>query len=209
MPLCPPPLEQQPTCPVVWRRRRFLGSAQDARLLAETVCPCPCLCEPGAWHAGCRVAPALAVDDEPPPVLCDEACAAGLEGRERVTTASGLQYIDLVQGRGPSPPRGYQVTGELHYVAMTPDGRVFDSSLAKGYPYQIRVGAEQVVAGLDEGLLTMSVGGLRRIYVPGSLAYPRGLPAAAGRPRVAPSTPVMFDVKLLYIPGITDDEEDE
>lgn len=45
-------------------------------------------------------------------MLCDEACAAGLEGRERVTTASGLQYIDLVQGRGPSPPRGYQVTGE-------------------------------------------------------------------------------------------------
>lgn len=37
--------------------------------------------------------------------------------------------------------------------------------------------APQVVAGLDEGLLTMSVGGLRRIYVPGSLAYPRGLPA--------------------------------
>ncbi|PSC76880.1 Peptidyl-prolyl cis-trans isomerase FKBP16-chloroplastic [Micractinium conductrix] len=148
---------------------------------------------------------ALTLEDADAPVLCDAACAADLAGKERVTTASGLQYIDLVPGQGPSPPKGYQVT--VDYVAMTPEGRAFDSSLQKGYPYQIRVGAGQIVPGLDEGLLTMSTGGVRRLYIPGDLAFPKGLPAAAGRPRVAPSSPVVFDVKLLYIPGISDDEE--
>lgn len=48
----------------------------------------------------------------------------------------------------------------------------------------------------------MKVGGVRRLYIPGELAFPKGLPAAAGRPRVPPSSPVMFDVQLLYIPGL-------
>lgn len=153
-----------------------------------------------------RAAPALA-DDEAPAALCDAACVADLGSRERVTTASGLQYVDIVKGVGASPPKGYQVT--VDYVAMTPEGRVFDSSLEKGYPYQIRVGAGQVVAGLDEALLTMQTGGVRRLYIPGNLAFPKGLPAAAGRPRVPPSSPVVFDVKLLYIPGISDADADE
>lgn len=44
-----------------------------------------------------------------------------------------------------------------------------------------RVGAGQVVKGLDEGLLGMKPGGLRRLYVPGPLSFPKGLKAAAGR----------------------------
>ncbi len=39
------------------------------------------------------------------------------------------------------------------------------------------------------------------------LAFPKGLGAAAGRPRVAPNTPVVFDVQLLYIPGVSDFDE--
>jgi peptidylprolyl isomerase len=151
-----------------------------------------------------RAAP-VAAEEDAPPALCDAACAADLSNRERKSLPSGLQYIDIVDGRGPSPPTGYQVT--VDYVAMTPEGRVFDSSLDKGYPYQVRVGAGQVIPGLDEGLKTMSTGGVRRLYIPGELAFPKGLPAAAGRPRVPPSSPVVFDVKLLYIPGISDDEE--
>jgi FKBP-type peptidyl-prolyl cis-trans isomerase len=58
-----------------------------------------------------RAAPALAEEDAPK-ALCDASCASSLAGKERVTTKSGLQYIDLVPGRGPSPPKGYQVTGE-------------------------------------------------------------------------------------------------
>lgn len=54
----------------------------------------------------------------------------------------------------------------------------------------------------------MKTGGIRRLYIPGELAFPKGLPSAAGRPRVAPSSPVIFDVQLLYIPGLTDPEEE-
>ena len=42
-------------------------------------------------------------------MLCDAACVAALADKPRVTTASGLQYIDIVEGKGVSPPKGYQV----------------------------------------------------------------------------------------------------
>jgi hypothetical protein len=58
-----------------------------------------------------------------------------------------------------------------------------------------------VVAGLDEALSTMRVGGVRRVYVPGPLSFPKSLKAAAGRPTVPANSPVIFDVSLLYIPG--------
>ena len=64
-----------------------------------------------------------------------------------------------------------------------------------------RIGTGQVVPGLDEALTTMRVGGLRRVYVPGNLAFPKSIKAAAGRPTVPANSPLVFDVKLLYIPG--------
>lgn len=137
-------------------------------------------------------------------ILCDADCVSALDSAEMVTTASGLQYKDIKVGTGPTPPTGYQAV--LNYIAMTPEGRIFDSSLARGAPYDIRIGAGVVIPGLDEGLQTMKVGGLRRLYIPGELAFPKGLPSAAGRPRVPPASPVVFDVQLLYIPGLDDDE---
>jgi FKBP-type peptidyl-prolyl cis-trans isomerase 2 len=74
-------------------------------------------------------------------------------------------------------------------------------------PVRRRVGAGQVVPGLDEGLLTMQPGGIRRLYVPGALAFPKNLKAAPGRPAILAFTPVVFDVQLLYIPGMETDEE--
>ena len=109
-------------------------------------------------------------------------------------------------GAGPNPPLGYQIV--VDYVAMTPDLRVFDNSLEKGKPYDIRVtsgtedGPAVVIKGLNEGLLSMKPGGLRRLYIPGELAFPKGLASAPGRPRVPPATPVVFDVALRFIPGL-------
>ena len=67
-----------------------------------------------------------------------------------------------------------------------------------------RYGVGQVIPGLDVGLKTMRSGGVRRMYIPGEQAFPKGVAAAAGRPKVPPSTPVIFDVALLYIPGFDD-----
>ncbi|KAK1606753.1 hypothetical protein QYE76_030426 [Lolium multiflorum] len=140
---------------------------------------------------------------EEKPKLCEDACVKELENVPMVTTESGLQYKDIIVGQGPSPPIGFQVAANC--VAMVPPGQIFDSSLEKGQPYIFRVGAGQVIKGLDEGLLTMKVGGLRRLYIPGPLAFPKGLTSAPGRPRVAPSSPVIFDVNLLFIPGLDDE----
>ncbi|KAJ8460898.1 hypothetical protein OPV22_033824 [Ensete ventricosum] len=140
---------------------------------------------------------------EEKPRLCDEECEKELENIPMVTTESGLQYKDIKIGEGPSPPIGFQVAA--NYVAMVPSGQIFDSSLEKGQPYIFRVGAGQVVKGLDEGILGMKVGGKRRLYIPGSLSFPKGLTSAPGRPRVAPNSPVIFDVSLEYVPGLDDE----
>ncbi|KAJ9541761.1 hypothetical protein OSB04_028267 [Centaurea solstitialis] len=153
------------------------------------------------------------------PRLCDDTCEKELENVcvlistyfqlmkvPMVTTESGLQYKDIKVGSGPTPPVGYQVAA--NYVAMVPSGQVFDSSLEKRQVYIFRVGSGQVVKGLDEGILSMKVGGKRRLYVPGSLAFPKGLTSAPGRPRVAANSPVIFDVSLEYIPGLDDEQEE-
>nr|AFK45408.1 unknown [Medicago truncatula] len=142
---------------------------------------------------------------EEKPKLCDGTCEKELENVPMVTTESGLQYKDIKVGQGPSPPVGFQVAA--NYVAMVPSGQIFDSSLEKGQLYIFRVGSGQVIKGLDEGLLGMKVGGKRRLYIPGSLAFPKGLNSAPGGPRVAPNSPVVFDVSLEYVPGLDVDED--
>ena len=77
----------------------------------------------------------------------------------------------------------------------------------EGKPNDVRItglgqGETNVIPGLDEGILTMRSGGVRHLYIPGDLAFPKGLASAPGRPRISPFSPVVFDVKLLYIPGL-------
>lgn len=142
--------------------------------------------------------------DEEVKVLCDADCVKSLDSIEMVTTPSGLQYKDIVVGDGEMPPIGFQVVAD--YVAMNEKGLIFDNSVEKGKPNDIRLTGDPesatVIAGLDEGLLSMRSGGLRRLYIPGDLAFPKGLASAPGRPKIAPNSPVIFDVKLLYIPGL-------
>uniref|UniRef100_A0A2C9VZD3 peptidylprolyl isomerase n=1 Tax=Manihot esculenta TaxID=3983 RepID=A0A2C9VZD3_MANES len=104
---------------------------------------------------------------EDKPKLCDDICEKELENVPMIITESGLQYKDIKVGEGPSPPIGFQVAA--NYVAMVPSGQIFDSSLEKGQLYIFRVGSGQVIKGLDEGILSMKVGGKRRLYIPGSV----------------------------------------
>lgn len=147
---------------------------------------------------------AKADEEEQERVFCNASCISELSNQPRVKTASGLEYQDISVGTGASPAIGYQVVA--HYVAMTADGRIFSNSLErKEGPYDFRVGAGQVIPGLDEGILSMKSGGVRRLYIPGALAFPKGLPASPGRPRVPPNSDVIFDVQLLYVPGLDDE----
>jgi len=88
---------------------------------------------------------------------------------EITTTASGLQYVDTVIGEGATPQKGQRVS--VHYRGTLKDGTSFDNSYDRGTPLQFMVGVGQVIAGFDEGLATMAVGGKRRLHIPAALGY--------------------------------------
>lgn len=181
-------------------RRAFLSQTAMAAALASMV--------------GTDVNPAFAAVEPSP--LCDAECMKALEKVPMVTSPTGLQYKDIVVGTGPSPFPGVQVVAD--FVAMVKSGKsddlfIFQNTVALKTPQDIRVTGDpetaNVIAGLDEGLITMKVGGIRRLYVPGPLAFPKGLASAPGRPRVAPNSDVVFDVYLRYIPGLEEEADDD
>ena len=85
------------------------------------------------------------------------------------STPSGLQYIELVEGTGPTPLRGQRVS--VHYTGWLKNGQKFDSSVDRGKPIQFVLGAGQVIKGWDEGVATMKVGGKRKLIIPPELGY--------------------------------------
>jgi len=112
---------------------------------------------------------------------------------EMVTTASGLQYRDDVIGTGPSPSPGQTVT--VHYTGMFTDGSKFESSLDQNQPITFEIGRGKVIKGWDEGLMTMKVGGKRRLVIPPALGY--GL--AGKPPKIRPNATLLFDVELVGV----------
>jgi len=114
-----------------------------------------------------------------------------------VTTPSGLQIIDSKVGSGPSPKTGQ--TCVMHYTGWLYEkgakGKKFDSSVDRGQPFEFKIGQHQVIAGWDEGVASMKVGGKRTLIIPAALGY-----GAQGAGNVIPpNATLMFDVELLGI----------
>ena len=107
-----------------------------------------------------------------------------------VTTPSGLKYVDEVVGTGESPKFGKPVT--VHYTGTLEDGTKFDSSVDRGQPYEFPIGVGQVIRGWDEGLMSMKVGGKRKLIIPPDLGY-----GARGKGTIPPNATLYFDVELL------------
>lgn len=109
------------------------------------------------------------------------------------TLPSGLKYVDLVEGTGPSPQHGQICV--VHYTGWFTNGQKFDSSLDRGQPYSFPLGMGRVIKGWDEGVQSMKVGGKRKLIVPYQLAY-----GEAGRPPlIPPKSDLIFEVQLLQI----------
>ena len=110
-----------------------------------------------------------------------------------VTTASGLKYIDVVVGKGASPTVGKQV--KVHYTGTLENGKKFDSSVDRNQPFTFIIGVGQVIPGWDEGVMTMKVGGKRKLIIPPNLGY--GARGAGGV--IPPNATLLFDVELLDV----------
>jgi FKBP-type peptidyl-prolyl cis-trans isomerase len=120
----------------------------------------------------------------PPPVPKDVAAAP----KDAKKTASGLNYKVLKRGQGKAHPKPEDRV-EVHYTGWTTDGKMFDSSVARGRP--MTFGVTQVIPGWTEGLQLMAEGDTTRFWIPEELAY-------KGRPG-APQGMLVFDVQLLKI----------
>jgi FKBP-type peptidyl-prolyl cis-trans isomerase FkpA len=110
-----------------------------------------------------------------------------------VTTNSGLQYEDLQEGAGAEAKAGNSV--EVHYTGWLTDGTKFDSSLDRKSPFSFKLGARQVIAGWDEGVAGMKVGGKRKLTIPPQLGY--GARGAGGV--IPPNAQLIFEVELLKV----------
>jgi len=117
-----------------------------------------------------------------------------------ISTSSGLQYDDTVAGSGDTARAGQQV--QVHYTGWLFDpskadgrGKKFDSSKDRGQPFAFGLGAGQVIAGWDEGVQGMQVGGTRVLLIPPQLGY--GARGAGGV--IPPHATLVFEVELLAV----------
>jgi peptidylprolyl isomerase len=118
---------------------------------------------------------------------------------EEVTTPSGLKFTDTKAGSGATPKQGQ--TCVMHYTGWLyvdgAKGKKFDSSVDRGQPFEFPIGARRVIAGWDEGVATMKVGGKRTLIIPPDLGY--GARGAGGV--IPPNATLIFDVELLGVKG--------
>jgi FKBP-type peptidyl-prolyl cis-trans isomerase len=115
-------------------------------------------------------------------------------GEKKVqSAASGLKYVDLVEGKGSPAEAGQQVS--VHYTGWLTDGTKFDSSVDRGQPFDFPLGGGSVIKGWDEGVAGMKMGGKRKLIIPADLGY-----GATGSPPTIPGgATLVFDVELLDV----------
>ena len=121
-------------------------------------------------------------------------CACGGGSSTSPTGATKLEIVDLTVGTGATAVNGDTVT--VNYVGTLTNGTKFDSSIDRGQPFTFVLGAGKVIAGFDQGIAGMKVGGKRKLTIPPSLGYginPQGT--------IPGNSTLIFEVDLLSIAG--------
>jgi FKBP-type peptidyl-prolyl cis-trans isomerase FkpA len=122
-----------------------------------------------------------------------DAAAAAAKESGAVLKPSGLVFLSLRDGSGPSP--GPTDTVKVNYRGTFPDGKEFDSSYKRGEPIEFPLNG--VIKCWTEGVQLMKVGGKAKLTCPASIAY--GERGAGGV--VPPNATLLFEVELLGIKG--------
>ena len=104
-----------------------------------------------------------------------------------------LTIEDLTVGAGAEAKAGQRVT--VHYTGTLTNGNTFDSSRTRGRPFSFTLGVGQVIAGWDQGVAGMKVGGQRKLTIPPELGY--GARGAGGV--IPPHATLIFDVELISV----------
>ncbi|WKE65389.1 FKBP-type peptidyl-prolyl cis-trans isomerase [Gallaecimonas kandeliae] len=104
-----------------------------------------------------------------------------------------LKIEDIQLGDGKAVVKGALITTQ--YRGTLEDGTEFDSSYAKGRPFQCVIGTGRVIKGWDLGLMGMKVGGKRRLFVPADLAYGE---RQVGQ-HIKPGSNLVFEIELLEV----------
>jgi FKBP-type peptidyl-prolyl cis-trans isomerase len=160
-----------------------------SRLVAASALALPLLCWGGAAAAAGAPAEAGSTIPAPPDVAAPPADAA--------VTASGLASKVLQPGTGSDHPLPTDKV-KVHYTGWTTDGKMFDSSVARGKPALFQL--DKVIPGWTEGVQLMVEGEKRRLWIPEKLAY-------AGHPD-RPQGMLVFDVELLDVLHLPDPPPD-
>ena len=139
------------------------------------------------------------VSADPPKKLDPKKSETKKPEEKIVTTPSGLKYVDLKPGKGASPKAGQTVT--VNYTGKFTNGKVFDATSRhidqehpNGAPFDFQIGVGQVISGWDEGVMSMKVGGKRKLIVPPKLGY-----GESGFGPIPPNATLIFEVELLSV----------
>ena len=114
-----------------------------------------------------------------------------LKAAEWKDIGGGLLSWDVTPGTGAAVKPGGKV--KVHYTGWTTDGKIFDSSVQRGTPIEFPLTG--VIKGWQDGIPGMQPGGVRRLSIPGAMAYgARGIPGT-----IPPNATLVFEVQLIEV----------
>lgn len=106
------------------------------------------------------------------------------------TSTESVTIEDIVIGTGDEVKAGDKL--KVHYVGTLADGTKFDSSRDRGTPFEFTLGVGDVIAGWDQGLMNMKIGGIRKLTIPASLGY-----GEVEQPNIPANSTLIFEVEVL------------
>lgn len=153
--------------------------------------------------------PAPAATETQPDAAATDPNAAGQTAADTATTATQpgvaataaepapvtgtLKITDVKKGSGAEAVDGKKVT--VHYTGTLENGTKFDSSRDRGSPFPFVLGSGMVIAGWEQGVKGMKVGGVRKLVIPPNLAY--GNRSVGGV--IPPNSTLLFEIELLKV----------